>query len=175
LLGSLIVSLLTLWLFQRPLLAGAYDTPLPAVTALVLYLLPWALLLQLVVGAATPRHGLHLARLLEAAPETDRRARGGELAWRLSRRNQFLAAGILCIWGYLELTPVAILAPPGVTSAPVRLYNLMHYGRSYVVSAMTLLAMLVPPLLLLTAGVLRRSLASFQKTAAPVEGGQARR
>jgi iron(III) transport system permease protein len=162
LMGSLIVSLLVLWLFQRPPLAFLYDTTFPAVAALVLYLLPRALLLQLVVGAATPRPGLHLARLLEAAPEAHRRARGGELAWRLARRNQFLAAGILCIWGYLELTPVAILAPPGVTSAPVRLYNLMHYGRSYVVSAMTLLAMAVPPLLLLVAGALRRGAASFQ-------------
>jgi ABC-type Fe3+ transport system permease subunit len=162
LLGALIVSLLMLWLFQRPPLAFLYDTPCPVVAALVLYLLPRALLLQLVVGAATPRPGLHLARLLEAAPEAHRRARGGELAWRLARRNQFLAAGVLCIWGYLELTPVAILAPPGVTSAPVRLYNLMHYGRSYVVSAMTLLAMLVPPLLLLAAAGVRRSAASFQ-------------
>jgi iron(III) transport system permease protein len=73
-------------------------------------------------------------------------------------RPQFLAAGILCLWGYLELTPVAILAPPGITSAPVRLYNLMHYGRSYVVSAMTLVAMAVPPLLLLVLALVRKPL-----------------
>jgi ABC-type Fe3+ transport system permease subunit len=55
---------------------------------------------------------------------------------------------VVCYWGYLELTPVAILAPPGMASAPMRLYNMMHYGHNYILSAMTLLAMAAPVVLL---------------------------
>ena len=154
--GSLIVSLLTVWLFQQSPLSMAYDTPLPAVAALTLFLLPRALLLQLLFATLTPTAGVHLAGLLSSADDAPRRRFAADLLWRLRWRQQFLAAGMLCIWGYLELTPVAILAPPGMTSAPVRLYNLMHYGRSYTVSALTLLAMLVPPLSLVLLVALRR-------------------
>jgi iron(III) transport system permease protein len=158
LLGSLVVSLVVLWLFQRPVLWTVYDSPAPAVVALVLFLLPRALLLQLLFATATSGQGLHTADLLAAGSDAAQRRAAGDLRWDLRVRPQFLAAGILCLWGYLELTPVAILAPPGITSAPVRLYNLMHYGRSYVVSAMTLVAMAVPPLLLLVLALVRKPL-----------------
>ena len=69
------------------------------------------------------------------------------MGWRLTLRGQLLAACAVCLWGYLELTPVSILAPPGLTSAPVRLYNLMHYGRSHVLSALTLVSMIAPVIL----------------------------
>ncbi len=153
LLGSLVVSLVVLWLFQRPVLWSVYDSPAPAVVALVAFLLPRALLLQLLFATSTSEQGLHTAGLLAGGPDDAQRRAAADLRWDLRVRPQLLAAGILCLWGYLELTPVAILAPPGITSAPVRLYNLMHYGRSYVVSAMTLVAMAVPPLLLLLAFV----------------------
>jgi ABC-type Fe3+ transport system permease subunit len=156
LLGSLVVSLGTVWLFQQRPLAALYDTPLPAAVALTLFLLPRAMLLQMLFAALAPTAGVYLARLLSSADEGPRRKMAADLIWRLRWRQQFLAAGMLCIWGYLELTPVAILAPPGLTSAPVRLYNLMHYGRSYIVSALTLVAMLVPPLLLALSFALRR-------------------
>jgi ABC-type Fe3+ transport system permease subunit len=156
LLGSLVVSLATLWLFQQPVLSTVYDTPLPAVVALTLFLLPRALLLQMLFATVTPAAGVHLARILSVAGDAPRRRAAADLLWRLRVQRQFLAAGMLCIWGYLELTPVAILAPPGLMSAPVRLYNLMHYGRSYLVSALTLIAMLVPPLLLALLAGLRR-------------------
>jgi ABC-type Fe3+ transport system permease subunit len=152
LLGSLVVSLSTLWLFQQPLLSALYDTPLPAAIALTLFLLPRAVLLQLLFATIAPAAAVHLARVLSTA---------ADLLWRLKLRRQFLAAGMICIWGYLELTPVAILAPPGLISAPVRLYNLMHYGRSYLVSALTLIAMLVPPLLLALLAGLRRLVRSW--------------
>jgi ABC-type Fe3+ transport system permease subunit len=107
-------------------------------------------------ATVTPAAGVHLARILSSAGDAPRRRAAADLLWRLRLRRQFLAAGMLCIWGYLELTPVAILAPPGLMSAPVRLYNLMHYGRSYLVSALTLIALLVPPLLLALLAGLRR-------------------
>lgn len=156
LMGSLMVSLIALRLFQLPVLNAAYDTPAPAVLALVVHLLPRAVILQMLFGALTNRTGTQTARLLVTSTEPAHRRVGRELLWRLKQRPQWLAAGILCLWGYLELTPVAILAPPGVTSAPVRLYNLMHYGRSFSVAAMTLVAMAAPPLLLLAITGLRR-------------------
>ena len=45
---------------------------------------------------------------------------------------------------YSELVASAILAPPGMTTAPARLYNLMHYGQTAVLSAMVLAAFLAP-------------------------------
>lgn len=156
--GSLAVSLGLLWLFQRPVLNAAYDTTFPTVLALFLYLLPRALLLLLLFEAVTRQQGVHTVRLLQSAPDPARRNTAAELLWQMRYRRYFLVAGILCIWGYLELTPVSILAPPGVTSAPVRLYNLMHYGRSMVLSAMVMLAMLVPPGLWFLLSILRKPL-----------------
>lgn len=154
--GALVVSLGILWLFQQPGFRAIYNTPIPAVVALVIFLLPRALVLQLLFQAATPQVESHLARLLAAAPDARRRTMASELLWSLVRRRHVLAAGVLCVWGYLELTPVAILAPPGLTTAPVRLYNLMHYGRSAVHSAMTMLTMLAPIAFFLLAAVARR-------------------
>lgn len=56
-------------------------------------------------------------------------------------------------WAFLNLTATAMLCPasislPGASGAivplPVRLYNLMHYGRNGPLSLMTLLSVLVP-------------------------------
>ncbi|HUG92927.1 MAG TPA: hypothetical protein VML55_18945 [Planctomycetaceae bacterium] len=161
LLGSLVVSLAVLWLFQRPLLRPVYDTPMPAVAALALFLLPRAVLLQLLVAAATPQQGVHVARLLSAAPHPRGRGAARELLWHLRRRGQLLAAGVLCVWGYLELLPASILAPPGMRSAIVRLYEDMHYGRNAVLSTITLLAMLAPAVVLVLAARVLRASASF--------------
>jgi len=159
--GALTISLALLWLFQRPLLNSAYDTPFPTVLALVLFLLPRALLLLLLFEATMPSRDVFLARLLRNAPDPGRKASAAELLWQLRLRRRVLAGGIVCIWGYLELTPVSILAPPGMTSAPVRLYNLMHYGRSDVLSAMVMLAMLAPLALVAVGALFRRPVVRF--------------
>jgi iron(III) transport system permease protein len=151
LLGSLIISLAVLALFRTGMLGGTYNTPLPAVVALVAFLLPRALLLQILLHAARPRHGTHLSNLLRVSGDPGQQRSSRELDWILHRRGQFLAACMVCLWAYWELTPVAILAPPGMTSAPVRLYNFMHYSRNDVLSAMTLTAMLAPALLMAAA------------------------
>lgn len=148
LLGSLIISLAVLALFQTVPLRAAYNTPVPALVALVAFLLPRAVLVQLMLHAGRPRHGMHLTRLLQSSDDATHQRAGRELEWVLHRRGQFLAACMICLWGNWELTPVAILAPPGMTSAPVRLYNFMHYSRNQVLSAMTLTAMLAPVVLI---------------------------
>ncbi len=148
LLGSLIISLAVLALFQTSPLRAAYNTPAPALVALVAFLVPRAALVQMMLHAARPRHGLHLTRLLQSSDDGSHQRAGRQLEWVMHRRGQFLAACMICLWGYWELTPVAILAPPGMTSAPVRLYNFMHYGHNEVLSAMTLTAMLAPVVLI---------------------------
>lgn len=155
-LGSLSISLVVLWLFQQPAFRGLYDTLIPAIVALIVYLFPRALLLLLVFAAMTPQSSLHVVQQLKSSPVKWHRAAAGELRWRLAWQRHCLAAGLLCVWGYLELTPYSILAPPGMTAAPVRLYNLMHYGRSNVLSAMTLLTMLSPAAAFLVGSIVRR-------------------
>ena len=65
---------------------------------------------------------------------------------------------LLCYWGYLDLTIAATLSPTGMVSAPVRLYNLMHYGRSEILTTMTCGMVAVPGCLLLVLLAFRRPL-----------------
>ena len=64
LIGSLLLSLATVVLFQRPWLRPFYDTPLPWMMALFVWLLPRAVLLRLWVSGITKTEGVHLAELL---------------------------------------------------------------------------------------------------------------
>lgn len=140
LLGALIVSLLLLALFQAPLLHAFYDTPLPLGIALIILLLPLALLLGALWLRPTP--ALHIARQLG-----NRR-----LIWELETRPRAIAAGILFCWAYFDFTASSILAPTGFTPVFVRLHNLAHYGQTAVLSAMMLAAFATPILVLLLTG-----------------------
>jgi hypothetical protein len=111
------------------------------------FLLPRAAVLFLLVAVATPRHGLHTARLLAAAPDSGRQRAGRWLAWELGIRRYVLAAGVVSVWGYLELLPASILSPAGMRSAVVRLYEDMHYGRNAVLSSTALLVIAAPGVL----------------------------
>jgi hypothetical protein len=140
LLGALIVSLLLLALFQAPLLRAFYDTPLPLGIALVIILLPLALLLAALWLQPTP--ALHIARQVG-----NRR-----LMWDLETRPRAVAAGLLFCWAYFDFTASSILAPTGFTPVFVRLHNLAHYGQTAVLSAMMLAAFATPILVLLLTG-----------------------
>ncbi|OYW27562.1 MAG: hypothetical protein B7Z47_06575 [Chthoniobacter sp. 12-60-6] len=48
---------------------------------------------------------------------------------------RFLAVAALVYWGYLDLTIAYLLAPAGMPSGVVRLYNFMHFGRTAALSA----------------------------------------
>jgi ABC-type Fe3+ transport system permease subunit len=140
LLGALIVSLLLLALFQAPLLRAFYDTPLPLAIALIVLLLPLALLLGALWLQPTP--ALHIARQLGSR----------RLIWELETRPRAIAAGILFCWAYFDFTASSILAPTGFTPVFVRLHNLAHYGQTAVLSAMMLAAFATPILVLLLTG-----------------------
>jgi ABC-type Fe3+ transport system permease subunit len=151
LLGALVVALVTVWLFQA-LAPGLYDTPIPLIGALALVLLPFAILLRVLLTVLEPGESVYAAELLGAAAEGPVRRRRHYLLWQLRLEPRFWALFLLFCWGYLDLTASAILAPPGTTPVTVRLYNLMHYGRTEVLSAMLCIAVCVPVLIVVLAG-----------------------
>ncbi len=134
LLGALLLSLLLLAFFQLPGVRAAYDTPLPLLAALTLILLPCALPLRLLRAWTRPGAALHLAGLLGKR----------RLRWQLDGRKTYWAGFLLFCWAYFDLTAAALLAPPGMTTVAVRVFNLMHYGRTPALSAMLCAAVAVP-------------------------------
>ncbi|MBW3540958.1 MAG: hypothetical protein KY476_11860 [Planctomycetes bacterium] len=147
LLGSLVLCLTVLAVFQR-WLPMFYDRPLLLELALVLFLVPRAMLVQLLLRASSQREAVHAAELLEAAPDVERQAAAASVSWRLIGRGRFWAVVLLCHWGYWDLTAPAVLIPAGLDTAPMMLYRLMHYGRNDVYSAMLCLTALVPLVLI---------------------------
>jgi len=146
LLGALVVALLTLALFQLPGLRALYDTPVPLLAALVIILLPGALLLRRFVDAPRTAQALHLARL----------AGSRRLVWELDTEPRFAAVALLACWAWFDFTASSILAPTGLTPVFVRLHNLAHYGQTAALSAMLLAAVAAPATVLaLTHGAAR--------------------
>jgi hypothetical protein len=129
LLGSLLLSLGCVALFQQPLLRPLYDTPVPWVLALIVWLLPRAVLLRMWLSVLQSHESIYTAELL--GPGSRRQS----LLWRLRDQPRFLAASLLCYWAYCDLPTAYLLAPTGMASGLVRLYNFMHFGRSAAKSA----------------------------------------
>ena len=140
LVGSLVLSLVALSLFQQPVMNSVYDTPVPMLLVLTLYLLPRAVLLRLVFFARQPREPVFAADLLRSS-RSDLLVRSArDLLWVLRSRPAFWVVALLTYWGYWDLTVASILRPTNLTPFTPGLYNLMHYGRNETLSAMTLLA-----------------------------------
>ena len=155
--GSLLLSLASVALFQQSWLRPLYDTPIPWVLTLIVWLLPRAILLRLWLAAMTPSEAVHLAELLETQESSEgsetkssERNRSSSrnssnqispsmLLFRLRDQPRYLAMGLLCYWAYLDLSTAYLLAPSGMVSGLVRLYNFMHFGRSAALSAESLL------------------------------------
>jgi len=149
LLGSLILSLALVALFQLPGLSWAYGTPLPWGLGLTLSLVPRALLLQLWLSRAQTSAEF-VAAQLAASIDPAQRSAGRALRWRMVEQPRFFAVAALVYWGYLDLTMAYLLAPPGMPSGVVRLYNFMHFGRTAALSAEAAV-LLVGPLLIAAA------------------------
>jgi hypothetical protein len=148
LVGSLLLSLLTVTIFQQTWLRPWYDTPLPWTLSLIIWLIPRAVLLRLWLDATTSTDGVHLAELLadcdrgryrsrpsSRRPATRLAVRPSVLLFRLRDQPQLLSSGLLCYWAYLDLSTAYLLAPSSMPSGLVRLYNFMHFGRSAALSA----------------------------------------
>jgi ABC-type Fe3+ transport system permease subunit len=157
LLGSLVVGLLVLALFQQaPPLRPLYDTPAPLLIALVLLLLPVGLVLGTLLSTLGRAEPMHAAALLALTSRPAPRHAAQRLAHELVGRAWCGLAVVLFYLAYIDLPASALLAPSGMTPAIVRIYNLMHYGRIAMLSAMVVLTLALPLVLLVaTAGVHR--------------------
>ena len=140
LLGSLMLGLVMLALFQQSPLSAWYDTPVPLLSALVLLLTPPAALLGLLMGHRSADSSVFLAERLRAAPSADARRSGRRLLWMLRGRATFWIAALLCLYAYFDLSASYLLAPSGQTPVTVRLYNQMHFGQNAAMSAMVCVA-----------------------------------
>lgn len=140
--GSLVVGLTLVNLFQRGWLNFAYDTPLPWILGLTILLLPRAALLQVWLQRIRPGSPVHTARMTAAMAGRSAASRG--LVWRLEHQPTCLAVGLVCWWGYLDVTTAYLLNPTGMVPGIVRLYNFMHYGRSAALSAEAAVLLLTP-------------------------------
>jgi ABC-type Fe3+ transport system permease subunit len=136
LLGSLLLSLVTLGAVQN--LPDIGSTVFPWLLTLTLQLLPVAALLRLLMRLRTAPAAVHTARLASAR----------SIEWTLVRYPAMGAVLLLFCLAYSDFTISALLAPPQFTTVFVRVFNLMHYGQSAVLSVTVLFAVLVPLLVL---------------------------
>ncbi len=135
--GSLLLSLGIVASFQWTWLRPLYDTPIPWVLGLTVWLLPRAAILRMWLHALQSNEAIHVAEMLETSEANGTSGSRGRsaLLWRLRDQPQFLAASLLSYWAYCDLPTAYLLAPSGMASGLVRLYNFMHFGRSAALSA----------------------------------------
>ena len=144
LMGSLSLGLLLTWalLITAP---GSFGHSIVAlVIGQSLWLLPRAALLVVLLAVLPRRESMHLSRLLQHAPPGPQRIAGWRMVWQNFGHRAAWMVGLLCWWGYLELTLNELLAPPQWLSVAHRMYQQMHFGRNAALSSTTLVVVLVP-------------------------------
>lgn len=155
LVGSLVLCLALNRVLQLPVARIGYKTSFSFALGLALFLFPRALLLRLLLWSASRSPGYHLATLLHDSPAATVRHQARGLTWQLRWSGEFWGLVLLAYWGFLELTIANLLAPVTIVSAPVLLYNQMHFGKNAVLSALVFLTVLVPALLFAAAALAR--------------------
>jgi len=124
LLGSLVLGLALLAIFQPTPL---YDTIVPLLCAITLFLLPIAMVMSLLLRAGLRSASDHNIDLL-AAGDADQRRSARRLVWQTRMRRASWTLFLLFYLGFLDLPASALLAPTGMTPVTVRLYNQMHFA-----------------------------------------------
>ncbi|QDU32370.1 hypothetical protein KS4_04020 [Poriferisphaera corsica] len=110
---------------------------------LMVVLLPMGWVLGLLARAKRERQSIYVAKMMWGGG-VDRyiRWRGFGIWWRKYGRVWYWVGAYVFFQGFFELSASAVLYPAGGTPAGVRMYNLMHYGQSQVLSGMVLLSLL---------------------------------
>ncbi len=134
--GGLGVGLVVVRIFQTGVMRGLYDSAAPIVVGQVMVLLPMGWLLLLLKQRQGEKQGAHLAKLMMGARDAASQQAGRGLWWQMRGRAMYWAIGYVFVLGFFELSASAVLYPAGGMPASVRLYNLMHYGESDLLSAM---------------------------------------
>jgi ABC-type Fe3+ transport system permease subunit len=155
-LGSLVLSMGVLWLFQQPGLQSLSQSLVPVVLAVAFVLLPRSLILTAVLGSGRRAQAAHCARMLAQSPSAPQRRSAARLIDELEVRRFFWAAVLVWYWAYWELTAPSILAPPAATPFVVRMYNFMHYRQDDPLSVMIVASILVPLAAIALLAVARR-------------------
>jgi ABC-type spermidine/putrescine transport system permease subunit II len=156
LLGSLVLSLGLLALFQLPGLRGLYDTWLPLLLGQTLAVLPFAVAVVLLLMRVSDPAALQAAKLLAMSEESGVRRQMAAIRWRLTTSRWLLGGLIIahrCFW---DVTVASILRPVEVEPVITRLYNEMHYGRTEALMSLSILAALTPLAIAATAMLLSR-------------------
>lgn len=144
LIGGLVLSLVLVAMFQ-PLGLAVYDSPLPLLVGLVLWLLPMALLLRWLFDVTEQRSASHVAKLTQdMATSRTAQTLAAQLMWQLHHRWRFWLVSLVFSIAYFELILSVLLAPTSMTTAMSLLYNLFHYGQNAVRSAMVLVMVTLP-------------------------------
>ena len=144
LLGSLVLSLSLLAIFQIAALRILYDTWLPMLLGQTLAILPFALGVVLMLMQTSDPAASHSAKLLELSSETCIRRQSVNIRWRLTTGRWLLGGLIIahrCFW---DVTVASILRPVELEPVITRLYNEMHYGRTEALMSLSILAALTP-------------------------------
>lgn len=142
--GSLSLALLVATLFLTESGQWLYETPFALFVAFVLFLFPRAAFLKWIFRTQRDRDSLFLARLLSHSHNQFQARQGGYLNWELQGKMQYAAVVILAFWAYWDVTISSILAPNSTMTSAVRLYGLMHYRQSSLLSAVTFISLCIP-------------------------------
>ena len=151
--GSLAVSIVVLSVIQFSPLTELRPTVWPLAFALIVFLVPRALVLTALLPAFRRSESSHLATLLSESSQPARTNAAVSLKWWYECRPLFLVAALLFYWSLANLTAAALLCPPtipllsfdgNIVPLPVRLYKFIHQGRTATLSVMALLSVVVP-------------------------------
>ena len=144
LLGSLVLSLILLAMFQLPGFRGLYDTWLPMLLGQTFAILPFTVAVVTLLMRVADPSALHSAQLLSASDESRIRRHMANIGWRLTTGRWLLGGLIIahrCFW---DFTVASILRPVELEPVITRLYNEMHYGRTEALMSLSVLAAFTP-------------------------------
>ncbi len=144
LLGSLVLALAVQAVIIQPAFDAVYDTPIGLVAAHTLWLAPVAVLLCWSVRVGRVDTSLHSARLLRKSAAVRPRRAARRLAWAMRGRPIFWVGAVLFVLAYFEAVAATALYPTGGDPMIVRVYSFMHFNQAFYLSAMVVLMMAVP-------------------------------
>lgn len=144
--GSFLLGLTLLAFFQFGWLNRLYDTPVPLLLGLYLFLLPRAILILSFRNDDSLQEPVFSGQLLTQSMSVSQQKAGRQLDWTLRWRRHFWRCLPLIFWGYWDLTSASLLAPPAFMPAPLNLYNFMHYGQPTGLSSLLFATIVAPSL-----------------------------
>jgi hypothetical protein len=156
LMGSLVLSLGLLAMFQLPLLRILYDTWLPMLLGQTLAVLPFAVVVVLLLLRVADPAAVYSAQLLANSVDSRIRRQTAAIRWRLTSGRWLLGGLVIshrCFW---DVTVASMLRPVQLEPVITRLYNEMHYGRTEALMSLSILAALTPLVVAGAAMVLSR-------------------